>query len=131
MPVEARLFNVTIPAGTTKASLFSSNLVMPPRIVDRIEWVVPFGPSGSMGWFLAMGGVQIVPYGQSAFVIADDDTGAWDLSGLPDSGAWQLFGYNLGAWDHTVYLRFLVDLIPPGQSSAASTFIPSSTLVGP
>jgi hypothetical protein len=61
-----------------------------------------------MGWQLAMGGVQVLPSGDK-YVIADGQQGTWYLEDQPDSGAWQVIGYNTGANPHSVYLAFHAD----------------------
>lgn len=130
MAFQIRPFDVTIPAGTIIANPYVASLAMPPYQVDRIDWRVPPGPSGQMGWYLAMGGVQVIPYANGDFVTADDENDSWRLTDLPTSGAWQLVGYNLGNYNHTVYLRFFLSQ-PPGLVSAAQPVLilqPSSAL---
>lgn len=112
MAEDTRHFVVTIPAGTAKAAPVTTPLVMPVQIVRRIEWRVPNGPMGTMGWLLAMSGVPVLPVSQqSVYIVANSETGAWDTAGYPDSGAWQVTGYNTGSNPHSVYLTFHLDNI--------------------
>jgi hypothetical protein len=101
-------FAATVPAGTAKASPTVINLAVGTNQIDLIHWRVPPGPRGNLGWFLSMGGVQVVPENVGNYIIADDESDDWAIGGLPDSGAWQLTGYNTGSFDHTVYLAFHV-----------------------
>jgi hypothetical protein len=107
---EVRVFQVTIPAGTAIATPFRQSITFPVRQVDTLEIIVPPGPSGQMGFAVTMGGVNVLPTVPGTWVITDDETIRWPLDGLPSSGAWQVSGYNLGAFDHTVYMRWLVDV---------------------
>lgn len=130
MAVEVRNFAAIIPAGTAVATPTTVALTMPARTVERIEWRVPPGPRGQVGWFLAMGGTQVVPYGTANYVIADDEDGTWDLTGLPDEGEWELVGYNTGNYPHTVYFRFLVSPVSAAPATTSGLLIPSSALSG-
>lgn len=129
MAQEVQAFSATIPAGTPQSAPVAISLAMPPRVVRRIEWKVPPGPKGNMGFQIGMAGTQLIPYSVGAFIVADDDSEGWDLVGLPSSGAWQLLGYNTGIFAHTVYLRFLVDL-PSDGTAAAAALIPAAALGG-
>lgn len=115
MADEVRRFTATIPAGTPVAAPAVVDVSFPPRRVLTIDWRVPPGPAGLMGWRLTMGGVQVVPYGPALWVIDNNNRGTFTLTNHPDSGAWQVTGYNTGTHDHAVYLTFHLDLIrrPP------------------
>ena len=96
----------TVPAGTIPPDFAVIELTIESSSVDAVRWRVPPGPRGNMGWALAMGGVQVIPDDAGSFIIADDEYDTWQIEGLPDSGAWQLIGYNTGTFDHSVYLGF-------------------------
>ena len=119
MPRTLKLFTATVPAATAKASPVTVSLAVGMATVDRIRWRVPPGPRGNLGWYLAMGGQQVLPNGSGNYIVADDETDTWDLSNLPDEGEWELIGYNVGAFDHSVYLWFYTT--PIGADSAART----------
>ena len=115
MTDEVRHYVVTIPAGTAKTSPAVTDISFPPRTVEQVTWRVPVGPSGQMGWYLSMGAVPVRPLPPGTWVIADGQSGTWDGAGLPDSGAWQITGYNTGTYGHAVYIDFHVAVIrrPP------------------
>ncbi len=107
---EARVFQVTIPAGTPLAAPVTIGVSFPPMTVQAVRWRIPPGPSGLMGWRLTMAGGQVLPANSGAWIIADNDADTWELYGQPDSGAWRVTGYNTDIYDHTVYLTFLLDM---------------------
>ena len=108
MATSVLAFTVTVPAGTLSSSLYVQSLAVGTNTIDLIHWRVPPGPRGNLGWFLSMGRVQVVPEIAGSYVVADDESDDWQISDLPDSGAWQLSGYNTGQYNHTVYLYFHV-----------------------
>lgn len=106
-----------IPAGTAEASPVTIDLVMPACQVVEIDIRVPPGPSGVMGFALGSAGQQVLPRGDGQWIVTDDEVIPWQLDALWDSGSWQLYGYNTGTYDHTVYVRFQV--IPAAMLSVA------------
>lgn len=118
MATSVTALHATVPAGTAKSSPAVIPLTLGTLWVDKIRWRVPPGPRGNLGWYLSMGGVQVVPDDAGNFIVADDEYDDWEIENLPDSGAWQLTGYNTGTYDHTVYLYFFTT---PIQSSGVLT----------
>ena len=125
MAREIRTFAVTIPAGTTRAAPFTADTSFPDRVVTRVTWRVPPGPAGVMGWRLTMGGVQVMPLPAGAWIVTDGAGGEWVLDGQPDSGAWQVTGYNTGQFPHTVYLDFHVDLVQLAPAGPPARYAPA------
>ena len=120
MAREIRKYTVTVPAGTAIASPATTSIAFPVRVVRSVDWRIPPGAQGVMGWQLAMGGVQVVPFGSDTWVVDDGTAGAFALDGYPDSGAWQVIGYNTGTFAHSIFLTFHLDLVerrpaPPSQ----------------
>lgn len=108
---EVRHFPVTISPGTPIATPATFPLTMPARIVRRVTVRFPPGPFGQVGVQVGLAGVQAIPWGTGQWLIGDDQAFPFDVAGMPDSGAWQAFAYNVGAYSHTVYVTFEVD--PP------------------
>jgi hypothetical protein len=119
------LFEVTIPAGTAQAAPVTVNCPFPDGIVTDIEFVVPPGPSGLMGFHLAYGGVQQLPRTAGAFYVTDTEVIRRTIRSYPTGGRWQIRGYNTDVYAHTIEVRFLVDEFPPKQR--VSTPIPTIT----
>ena len=108
MATSVQAFQATITAGVAKAAPMTVSLAVMAGTIDLIRWRVPPGPRGNLGWYLSMGGVQVIPENDGNFIVADNEDDNIAVSGLPDSGAWQVTGYNTGTNNHTVYLYFHV-----------------------
>ena len=115
MADEVRHYTATIPAGTPASAPVTVGIGFPVRTVLSVNWRIPPGAQGALGWQLAMGGVQVLPTGSDKWVIDDGTSGTFTLDGYPDSGAWQVIGYNTGAFPHSVFLVFHVNSVrrPP------------------
>lgn len=127
MASEIRDYVFTIPAGTLDTAPATLDVSFPARVVDTLEVMVPPGPNGNMGFALQNSGVQIIPVNDS-WIIANGTTLVWPLNGYITSGSWQLSGYNTGAFDHTIYVRFLLELIAATPAGSAPAFLPVSQL---
>ena len=124
--VEIRSYQVTIPAGTPEAAPYTQDIFFPAREVVAVSWRVPPGPSGLMGWRLTMNdGIAVIPYG-GGWIIADDQYNTWPLTSLPDSGYWEVTGYNTGTYPHSVFLDFQLELISQAVSTPALISVPAS-----
>jgi len=128
MADEVRKFTATIPAGTPSSAPVTVDVSFPSRTVRTIDWRMPPGASGLMGWRLTMGGVQVIPTLSDPWVIDDGQTGTFALDGYPDSGAWQVTGYNTGTYPHSVYLTFHLDLV---RTSAPARMLINPVLLMP
>ena len=122
MTTEVRPFAVTIPAGTLQSAPASFALTMPSRVVTGIRWRVPPGPRGQVGWALVVSGAHVFPFGDTGWIVADDETDRVDFTNAPQTGAWQLVGYNTGLLPHTVYLQFMLE--PVASRTASGAFVP-------
>jgi hypothetical protein len=127
MAREVWAFPVVLALGSTPAAPQVANLALPPRVVTEIAVQVPPGPRGEVGFALGAAGNPIIPQAPGVFIVTDNEVIHWVLESQIDSGAWQLFAYNTGAFIHTLTVRFLVDL-PTPPSAAATVFIPAEIL---
>jgi hypothetical protein len=109
-------FVATVPAGTTHTVALNVGT----NDVIRIRWRVPPGPRGNLSWYLAMGGVQVLPGTMGTAIVADDESDVWEIGDLPDSGAWQLIGTNTGSFDHSVYLQFFTEPVGQGGTTGGN-----------
>lgn len=114
MANEIRQYTLTVPAATPSTAPVTLNCSFPPRRVDALQIVVPPGPAGLVGWRVLCSGVPIIPYASDAWIVTAGEVINWPLIGQPDSGSWQVQGYNAGTVAHSVYVRFLLSLVPAG-----------------
>ena len=128
MAAEFQQFTVTIPAGTPATALYVAKLPMTLWTLEGVDLEVPPGPAGLMGFYLALSGEQWIPRGAGQFLIWDDVQASWRLDDQPTSYGWELHGYNLDAYDHSVVVRFHVSSpssplvnVMPSLSFAPST----------
>ncbi len=127
MPDLVQSFVPSIPAGTAIASPVTVPMNIPSRIVNKIRVRIPPGPSGQMGFQIGSSGQQIIPENTGAFLVADDEIFEWDVTDFPQGGSYQLIGYNLGIYAHSVYVTFV--LAPLDQpSNPPATALPAAVL---
>lgn len=114
-------FKALIPAGTDISAPVTVDCSFNPASVISVRWRVPPGPSGFMGWQLTSDGAAVIPAQLNTYIVADDESAQWDIQGYPDSGSWQVTGYNNDSFDHSVYLDFLT--VPSGEDIAPSNTV--------
>ncbi len=130
MARETREYPFTIPAGTPIANPTSMAIDFPVRVVREIDIRVPPGPRGEVGFSIGSAGTPVIPLQAGAWIVTDDEVIKWPLDGYWDSGSWEVFGYNTGTYDHTLYFTFRLDLV--GSSSPSVTpALPSAALSSP
>lgn len=100
-------FQPLTPHGTAKSTPLYQALTFPNYEVVQIQWVVPPGPQGNLGWQLMISKQVVIPQ-NGGWIITDNEKNEWDINELPSTGDWGFNAYNTGAYDHTVYLRFLI-----------------------
>lgn len=130
MPVANRIesFDVTVTAGTAKASAATTDVSFADGLVQRIELDVPPGHTGHTGIQILGAKGQLIPFTFGTFLVADDHDFGWDLVGVIDTGSFQVKAYNTDIYDHTFYLRFSVldfGYAEPGPAIAALPPVPA------
>lgn len=125
---EVWAFVATCPAGTTPDDPIVIDLSMPVREIVSIKVQIPPGPAGAMGWALGAAGQQVIPTPPTSFVITDNETFDYDLPKQIDSGAWQVQMWNVGQYDHSIYIYFTVQLPDAPAVSASGLVLPAETL---
>lgn len=109
MAERVELFSVTIAAGTLDTAPQTTALSFDRGIVEGIEILIPPGPSGLVGFQIQHSGDTVIPHDRTQWIIANDEVIKWPLSGYPTGSAWALRGYNEDVYDHTLYIRILVN----------------------
>lgn len=130
MAREVHQFAITVPAGTPKTSPVTTPMVMPAREVRRVEITVPPGPGGYVGFAIGAAGTIIIPANAGQWIVTDDEKIGWDLDGAHNSGSWSFVAYNTGRDDHTIYVRFLVDLAAPPSVAPIDLIAPNALAFG-
>lgn len=118
-------FEVLTPANTAEASYLVTALPFQDGQVERVEILVPPGPSGLMGFKLAHSGQSVIPLSGSQWNIADNARFDWPLHSFPTGNAWELWTYNTDVFEHTIYIWFHVleldfGIIAPAQPLSIS-----------
>lgn len=115
MAARTELFAITVPHGTSQAAPLVTALRFPDGIVQAIEFIIPPGPSGLLGWQLRYNGQPIVPRTANAFFVMDDTHEQWPVEDYPTGQGWQAATYNVDTYPHLVQFIFHVnELAGPG-----------------
>jgi|SRR5215469_1496713 len=112
-------FTINTPALTSQANPLITPIKIPTRIIRHIEWRVPAGSLGVMGWRISMGTVPIIPRNAGGWIVAHSTSGGWDLANQPDSGDWSVTTYNTGNNAHQLYVTLHADVIRPKPAQLA------------
>lgn len=108
MAERVELFDVLIPAGTAIASPQITALPFNQGVVQRLEIIVPPGPSGLVGFRIRHSTQTIIPNTGNGWIIADNEQIKWDLERYPVGNKWSIQAYNTDVFEHTLYLRFFI-----------------------
>lgn len=126
---EVQQFDNTVAAGTpiNNPAIFPMALLN--LDIEWIEWKVPPGPRGTVGFWIGSHGQPIIPFssGGPKWIVADGESAHWDTVDLPTSGDWEMRAYNLGILSHTITIRF--GLAAPVPDLAAVPLFPSPTVL--
>lgn len=130
MAYKIRSFSLTIPAGTPKNAPVTFNTPCGNFVLSGVEFVVPDGANGNVGFRLATSGAQVIPDNAGAWLIASGEKIPWSLTGQLTTGAWQIIAYNTGLNDHTIQARYLLDLIPAAAQPIDLPLLPVAAIMG-
>jgi hypothetical protein len=72
----------------------------------------------------------ILPIDRSKYIITNDEKISWQVLGKYSSGDWAVRAYNNGKYDHTIYLRFLVNDVMPRVEAPGILTSPTAAIVG-
>jgi len=120
-------FAPSVPAGTAIATPYTLALTMPACVVVSIGVLVPPGPRGMMGFAIGAAGNPVIPAVPGTWFVVDDYADEWPLENQISSGAWEFFGYNLGNYAHSVFLRFSI-MLPSLLAAAQPQPLPAAAL---
>jgi hypothetical protein len=123
MATTVHSFAVTVPTGYPSSAPYTQTLTMPPGEVNRVEFTVPDGPRGNVGFALGHGGTQVLPYEAGAWFIWNSQDQGYDLERQVNAGVWTFFGYNTGQYSHLIQVRFLCDPVVSPSSGRVRPFL--------
>lgn len=94
--------SATIPANTPQIAPVVKDISFPEGVLELIHWRVSPGSLGVLSWFISAGQGQVWPLPVGVFMVADSESGDWRPERGPDTGDFQVTGFNTGAHPHTV-----------------------------
>lgn len=115
-----RIYPVTFVVSLGVQPVFPVTQTVPleDALLVSIELLVPPGPSGFTGLRVRSSRQQIIPWGSSDWIIADNYHYTFPVNEEIGSRSISVQGYNQDVYDHTFYLRFLIRTITKGQSAS-------------
>lgn len=111
MADQIRSYSVTVPAETPQTAPLESDLSFPGGDVERIDIRIPPGHAGLTGFQLAQGHQAVIPINDGEFIVGDQESFSWPIDGFIDSGDWQFIAYNVDRFEHTFYVRLLIQVV--------------------
>lgn len=126
MADQVQQFACTIPVGTPISAPVVFNFNLGTFTVDEIDVKVPDGCNGAVGFRIAAAGTQLIPFNVGAWAVFSGDYLTYPLTGQHNSGAWQLQGYNLGGFAHTLQVTFHLQLLADSSSGVAEPIASSA-----
>lgn len=101
------VFDVTTPPNTPVDAPQTVELDLGDVRLDRIDWRIPPGPSGLCGAAIVQAGTNLWPWGPTgSFLVGDDEYDKVPIGTEVDQGV-TIVTYNLDAFPHTWYFKFL------------------------
>lgn len=107
---EVYSFQVTVQPGTLASAPLVTALPMPTRTVKKIRVRIPDGWNGNVGYGIGSAGVVTIPTVPGTWITASGESIEYLPEDVVDSGSWQVQLWNVGAFAHTIYLYFTVEL---------------------
>lgn len=104
-----QVFQLALPAGNGSANLSSIPCPLGLSDVSQIILQFPAGCAGNVGVQLLMGGGPAYPAMSGQFFNLDDYVFVIPVSGMGNSGQWQLQGFNTDFYQHTITATFFYD----------------------
>lgn len=116
-------FTCVIPAGTPISAPVTIEMPAGTYTVLSIRWRVPPGPKGQMGFYLSSNGTPTIPAAVAnnpQWIVTDNDSDEIPTTDYPNSGQWELVGYNVGHYPHSVYVTFQLEPVQPSANTVAA-----------
>jgi len=100
---------LVVPAGTLSTAPVTQLLFTQRAQLMRLEIRVPPGPSGLVGFRFTHSQEQVIPKVAGTWIVTDDEVISWVLDDLSQQPDWRISAYNTDVFDHTLFVRVLLD----------------------
>jgi len=97
---------VTTNPGVTSLAPLTTAVILENALLVDIEILIPTGHTGLTGVRVRQSGQQILPFGSSSFIVADDYLRIFDINTEVGARSISVQSYNNDIYQHTHYLRF-------------------------
>ena len=115
-------FAPVTPANTAESAPVTQLLTFPALEVVTLNWQVPPGPRGVLGWQLGDSSGDVIVPTHGGWLVTDGRIEDWALHDAIETGSWSFTAYNTSTlYDHTVYLQFLCQPLASSTAEATST----------
>jgi hypothetical protein len=101
--------SVTVAASVLIAAPVTTDLTINPGELERLDIIVPAGPSGLLGFQVLFAGVQLFPEDPGQWFVADGVYVKFPLHNQPTDGRWSVRAYNTDVYAHTLQFWLLVN----------------------
>lgn len=128
MALRVLQYAATIPANTPEDAPHIVTFDLDNWELEALELQVPTGPGGLMGFAVFNNGVQWIPQPAGSWLVWDNVLQSWPFADQPNASGWSVVGWNVGVYEHTVTVRFHVNLPTQPEVQVAKptvTFITS------
>lgn len=108
----------TVALGTVQAAPSTQTVPLEDAFLVAIELLIPPGPAGFTGLRVRSSRQQILPWGSTDWIIADNYRNTFPVNEEIGRSSISVQGYNEDVYPHTFYMRFQIRTIVAGQSSS-------------
>lgn len=112
---------VTVPAGTPASAPQVTPWVTEDQYVESIRVLVPPGHNGQTGIKVVKGDVQILPFGGTNWIIANNTEILFPVNQAMATSDVTVQTYNTGFFPHTFFLYITINDVPVPVSTAGPT----------
>src|ERR1700691_363449 len=121
---------LTVPAGTAISAAVSQAWPLEDNQLKSVEVTIPDGHCGLTGFRMLQAQQQIFPWGNSSYIVANNENIPWAFEDEMTSTGIVLQGYNTDIFPHTFYAKAVITNLPePGELPEAETATSADTTV--
>jgi hypothetical protein len=109
--------SVVVPEFTNEGSPVTQTITLENALLVDVEIIIPAGHGGLTGIRVRQSLQQILPWGNSSWIIADNYTRVFDINAEIGSRSISVQAFNDDTFGHTFFLRFHIRDLPRGQQN--------------